>query len=339
MRFLTILLTLVPPGLPVCAQSSVTVAQLQEFLTSTRTAKMSDADLADQLSSVTLSQQLTQASLSRLLAKTDVGPKTAGQVEILALVSTFNAPPLAELPSASPPDSATQQTMIAAAANYVNNTLRMLPDFLATRTTLNFENTPEQTGPRHSRPKATMHFVRESQHEIAYRSGREVTDAPSTGSGLTTWGEFGPILRVILGDSFTGSVVWSRWQTSESGALVAVFRFTVPQSASHYLVDFCCYQKSKADPQVYSFREKPAYRGEIYLDPATGAIDRITLQAELTDTDPVTASGIAVQYGRVEIDGKNYICPMQGIAISAVHNLVMESVDNVGLEKHINLVR
>jgi hypothetical protein len=229
--------------------------------------------------------------------------------------------------------------MISAAVSYVNTTLQLLPDFLATRTTLSFENTlVQQSGPMRAKPKAAMHIARESHREIAYRNGREIADAASTDSGLTTWGEFGPILKTVLGDSFMGNVEWARWQTSETGALLAVFRFTVPQSASHYLIDFCCYQKSKDDPVQYSFREKPGYRGEIYLDPATGVIARITLQAELADADPVTSSGIAVQYGSVDIGGKSYVCPIQGIAVSEVHNLVMESVDGVGLEKHINVV-
>ena len=156
---------------------------------------------------------------------------------------------------------------------------------------------------------------------------------------LTTWGEFGPVLKTVLGDSFKGSVVWNRWETGEAGALLAVFRFSVPKPASHYLVDFCCYQKSKEDPGLYTFHDMPAYHGELHVDPATGAIYRITLQAELTDADPVMISSMAVLYGRVNIGGKDYICPVRGIAISEVHNLVMELIDGVGPEKHINEVR
>jgi hypothetical protein len=338
LRRLAILLSLLAAAVSAAAQTRVTVAQLQEFLTSKQAAKESDTDLADRLSSVALSEQLTPATLSRILTESDIGPKTAEQLQLLAFASIFIPPPHTELPDAPTPDSAARQKMIAAAVTYVNTTLQLLPDFLATRTTLSFENTLVQTGPMRTRPKATMHIARESHREIAYRSGREVADQASTDSGLTTWGEFGPILKTVLGDSFMGNVEWARWQTSETGALLAVFRFTVPQSASHYLIDFCCYQKSKDDPVQYSFREKPAYSGEIYLDPATGVIDRITLQAELTDADPVTISGIAVQYGPVDIGGKSYVCPIQGIAVSEVHNLVMESVDGVGLEKHINVV-
>ena len=339
LRCFVILLTFVGLAVRIHPQIQVTVAQLRQFLTSKQGAKESDTDLADRLSSVTLSQQLTPDTLSRLISETAIGPKSAEQLQLLAFVSIFNSPPRAELPDIPAPDSAARQKMTSAAVNYVNTSLKLLPDFLATRTTLSFDNTLEPTELKHARPKATMHIVRRSHREIAYRNGREVADAALTDSGLTTWGEFGPILKTVLGDSFIGDVEWARWQTSETGNPLAVFRFAVPKAASHYLVDFCCYQKSKDDPVQYPFREKPGYRGELYLDPATGAIDRITLQADLTDADPVTKSEIAVQYGPVDIGGKNYICPIRGIAVSEVHNLVMESVDQVGLEKHINVVR
>ncbi len=336
-RFLVLLLTLSVFPAPIRAQNRVTVSQMQEFLTSKQTAKQSDADVANRVGSVALSEQLTSATFSRLLNEASIGPQTIEQLQLLAFASIFKPPPLAELPDVPVPDSAARQKMISAAVSYVNTTLKQLPDFLATRTTLSFEKTLAQS-PRHAKPQAIMQLARKSHREVAYRNGHEVEDSASTESGLTTWGEFGPILKTVLGDSFVGNVEWARWQKGETGALLAVFRFAVPQSASHYLIDFCCYRKSKDDPQEYSFRSKPGYRGELYIDPATGVIDRITLQAELTDADPVTTSSIAVQYGPVVIGGKNYVCPIQGIAVSEVHNLVMES-DGIGLERHINVVQ
>jgi hypothetical protein len=331
-------------ALSAAAQTPATILQLQEFLTSKHAAKESDSGLADRLASVTLSEQLTAKTLSRILTNPYVGPKAAEQLELLAAESIFNPPPPAGLPQIPAPDPGAQQKMLASAVQYVAVTLHRLPDFLATRITCNFANTPIQSRPKSSKLKVTTHFVAEFKHEIAYRDGREIAvsldaNSPIAASSLTTWGEFGPVLKAVLDDSFIGSVVWSRWQISESGTQVAVFRFAVPQSASHYLVDFCCYQESKDDPEEYPFRDKPAYHGDLYLDPTTGAIDRITLQADLTEADPVTASAIAVQYGQVDISGKNYVCPTRSVAITEVHNLAMESSDKVGLEKRINIVR
>jgi hypothetical protein len=151
-----------------------------------------------------------------------------------------------------------------------------------------------------------------------------------------TWGEFGPILTVALVDSFRENLSWSRWQKSNTGEEVAVFRYTIPRSSSHYLIDFCCYQRSKEDPEMLRFRDKPGYHGELYLNPTTGVVDRITLEAELTEEDPVTASAISVEYGKAGIGGKSYVCPIYALAISEFHNRDVEVIDGVGLEKHIN---
>ncbi len=240
--------------------------------------------------------------------------------------------------------------MLNSAIENVEGALRRLPDFLALRTTDSFDNAPQQAGSKHGKTKANLHLVRESRREIAYQNGKEIVDSTFSDSGssqpessvftgFTTRGEFGPVLKAILSDSFQGSVVWNRWQTSESGALVAVFRYGVPKPDSHYLVDFCCYQKSRDDPQSFRFRYLAGYHGELYLDPSTGVVDRITLEADLTGDDPVMVSSSAVQYGRVNIGGKNYICPVRAVAVSEVHNLNMELVDKVGPERLINEVR
>jgi hypothetical protein len=139
-----------------------------------------------------------------------------------------------------------------------------------------------------------------------------------------------------LGDSTDATLQWSRWQASDTGAQLAVFRYAIPSSASHYTVDFCCFQKSLDEPVDYEFHDKPGYTGEIYIDPANGEITRITLDAKLNDGDPVTRSAIAVQYGRVPIGGKQYVCPLWSIAISDFQNSLIEKIDGTGTESHLN---
>jgi hypothetical protein len=90
------------------------------------------------------------------------------------------------------------------------------------------------------------------------------------------------------------------------------------------------------DPADYRFRDKPAYAGEIYVDPANGEIDRITLDAELDQDGLVSRSAIAVQYGHVIIGGKQYVCPLWSIAVSNFHNALIEKIDGIGTERHLN---
>ena len=351
MRRFSVLLVLSVFALPVRADTRVTVAQLEQFLISKHASKESDAEIADRLVSVQLTEQLTAQTFTRIESETNLGPKTTEQLRLIAASSIFCAPPTAELPKRAAPDDVLQQQMMNSAIEYVDGVLQRLPDFLAIRTTDTFDNAPQPTGSKHVKPKAEMRFVRESRREIAYRNGQEIVDSASGDSrsspaesssgsaGFTTKGEFGPVLKTVLGDSFKGSVVWSRWQTSESGATVAVFRYNVPRPDSHYLVDFCCYEKSVDDPAPRRFTYRAGYHGELYLDPETGAVDRITLEAELTEDDPVMASGTVVQYGHVNIGRKDYVCPVRGVAVSEVHNLVMEVGEELGPERLINEVR
>ena len=75
-----------------------------------------------------------------------------------------------------------------------------------------------------------------------------------------------------------------------------------------------------------------------FVDSGDGSIDRITVQADLNEGDPVVTSAMAVQYGRVEIGGKQFVCPIRAVAVTEIHNLLMAQIDGVGLEKHLNLV-
>jgi hypothetical protein len=334
------------PFIPSLSGQTVTVAELKQFLSSKSAQMQSDAEIVQRLSSVTLSERLTEFTLGSMLSNSNLGSKAAEQVKLLADSSQFLASPKDEEPMLPAPDPAAQDRIITAARDYVNGTLRHLPDFLATRATESFDNTPQRAGRRPAEIVIQLHWVGSFHRGITYRNGHEETDSPGTQSesqstpiGLSSWGEFGPVLKIVLFDSFEGRIAWSRWEKNRTGAPLAVFHYNVPKTASHYLVDFCCYWKSEYSAEPLRFRDRPGYHGDIYVDPLTGVIERMTLEAELSQSDPVTASGIAVEYGDVNIDGKDYVCPLRSIAISVVHNRQIISVDGIGLEKHINEVR
>lgn len=344
MRNAPVLICLFAFVLPVRAAPTVTVAQLEQFLTSTRTARLPDAGIAERLSKVELSEQLTSKTLSRILAESSPGPETEEQLELLATASVIQSPPATELPSEPAPDQQAQREMIRAARDYAARALHLVPDFLAVRDTQAFNNLPVDGPKKHQKPFVKMHFAGESRREIAVRKGKEVNSSSGLegegngglSSGLTTWGEFGAILNVVLGDSSDETFRWSRWQVSESGFTAAVFRYSIPRSSSHYSIDFCCYRLGDDDPTEHSFGDKPAYHGEIYINPANGEIDRITLEADLAEADPVTQSWIAVQYGSVMIGGKPYPCPVWSAALTELHNAAIQKIDGIGIERHLN---
>jgi hypothetical protein len=61
--------------------------------------------------------------------------------------------------------------------------------------------------------------------------------------------------------------------------------------------------------------EKTAYHGEVAIDPSSGTILRLAVQAEQPLSSPILQSDIMVEYGPVEIGGKTYTCPVRSVSI------------------------
>lgn len=162
-------------------------------------------------------------------------------------------------------------------------------------------------------------------HQMAYRGGKEVPISENgkpthaTSRGLTSAGEFGLTLAIILSDAAKGQIVWSHWERTAQG-VVGVFRFSVPAGLSHYAVIFCCASEGNdflpgSKDSANSYRGLPPYHGSLYVDPATGAVRRYTLESEFKPEDPIRRSAIWVQYGEVTLGGSDYICPVRSGAI------------------------
>lgn len=339
MRRLILVALLFASTLPAVAFHRVNIDGLRQLMISGQAAHEADSDLAQRLGSLELTEQLTSITLNQLTAQMKPGPKSAQALALLADTSSFLDPPASEIPAKDAPNAATRQSLMNAAVNFVAVTLRQLPDFLATRVTHSFDDMPAAVTHSGWSPNAALHLAGTFTQEITYRGGHEIvatvpakvpTDqsGPSESPlGLISKGEFGPVLATILRDSSKGRVAFSHWEQTPAG-LAAVFHYQVPADSSHYAVNYCCVRNSE-DPDAYrpggaensnSYHGTPAYHGSLYLDSATGAILRITLDSELKSSDPILRSAVSVEYGSVEIGGKIYICPVRGVAISSARS-------------------
>ena len=70
------------------------------------------------------------------------------------------------------------------------------------------------------------------------------------------------------------------------------------------------------DVKLVPFDTTPAYHGYLSIDPNTGAVLRIAIEAELSSGDPIERAATVVDYGRVAIGGQDFICPIRSVAIS-----------------------
>ena len=323
MRRIAILLLLASNALSCLAVKPVTADQLEQMLAATHNE--SDTQVAAQLSDLTLIERLSPAEHTRCEADLP-GPRARQAFTVLTDMSAFLELPAAEIPSLAQPDPEAQRKMIALTVDYASKTIHLLPNFYATRVTTTFQDNPSFDDAKKGNPRTipdlmlvskTLHFVGRYSAAVLYRKGREEIHeeaAQSGPQGLTTSGEFGPILSTSLLDAAQGHLVWSHWEQGATG-LEAVFRFAVPAEKSHYEVAYCCIIKRNGD-RVY-YRQFSAYNGEIAIDPSNGTIFRLSLKATgLKSTDPIVKANIVVEYGPVELGGKNYFCPLKGIALS-----------------------
>ena len=341
MRRLILLGLLAALALPGEAAKRVTVSQLEQALTSATAAHKPDAEIARQINGMELSERLTETTLGRLTAHLSSGSQVVLALQLLADHSAFLDPPATELPASAAPDDATQQRILESARNYVAQTLPRLPNFLATRTINRYDDSPQALKKGAWPVRVGLHQVDTSSYEISVRDERE-NQPPTQGSavwksqiGMISGGEFGTTLGMILADSSKGSLTWSHWEQIEAEP-AAVFHYSVPRPASHFevigfqekasLVGFGTVTRGSrpspvgiqaGDPaNTEIVHAKPGYHGSLWLDPATGTVLRITMEADLKVNDPLQRAAILVQYGPIQISGANFICPVRSIALS-----------------------
>lgn len=322
------------------AATPVTVAQAEEFLRSAHS--LPDSKAAEKLASLEMVERVSSARLARWQADFP-GPHTREVLLALADASAFLDLPASEIPDLKKPDPAARRDLLLRAVGYVNTTLHRLPNFSAVRTTTHFDNVPpdqrkfnkflpermdrnlETSIPNTPAPHPEpLRDGDTSSVIVTYRDGREVVDARAGGSakpatqqsGLTTSGEFGPILSVVMGDAIRGEMFWDHWEQGINGPM-AVFRYAVPARGSHYTVI-----AADGKPRL------PAYHGQIAVEPATGTVLRLTV---VSDFDPAerTETAILVEYAPVVIGSSSYTCPVKGVAFSRVPNFAAEDYFNV----------
>jgi hypothetical protein len=215
-----------------------------------------------------------------------------------------------------------------------------LPNFLATRSTNRFDDSARELKKGGWPVRAGLHQVDTSSSEISVRDERDTLPSNKGSavwqeqSGLISKGEFGSMLGMILADAAKGKVIWSHWERIVDGQ-AAVFQYSVPRSASNYEVigpnqrqaaeyanlagghGMADIGQQLSDNQSNtSFKIiKPGYHGSLWLDPVTGTILRITIQADTKDDSPFRRADILVQYGPVRIGDSTFICPVRGVAL------------------------
>jgi hypothetical protein len=289
-----------------------------------------DADLAQKFSSLVLTDRLSGPRLAELSSKLP-GDKSRLQLMLIADQSIFLPAPAADIPADAAPDAAAAREMLIKVANYVNQTVRQLPNLVATRFTNGFEDQPREEWASQNGFETSfympLHWVGSLKMQVTYRDRHEIQEknvkAEKKGNGvwgLVTAGEFGPVLSTVLADAVKGKIVWARWEKGSDGKL-AVFHYEVPEDKSNYYVKFCCIAEgfSSVSPEIQVWSKRAAYHSDIDFSPADGSIRLLTVDADMPAGALVSRAGMAIEYAPTVIGGHSYFCPVRSVSMLQKH--------------------
>lgn len=294
---------------------------------------MPDADLAQKLAGMELMDRLSSTRLADLTSKLP-GDKSRMALMMIADQSIFLRPPADEMPADDAPTAASARQMLIKVANYVNATVRQLPNLTATRFSNGFEDQPREERTDRLGSESVfylpLHWVGSLKMEVTYRDRQETEDrsmkVEKKGNGvggLITSGEFGPVLSIVLANALKGKLTWTRWEKNNDETL-AVFHYQVPVDKSDYHVKFCCIlgsYNSDSSPGMQISDERSAYHGDIVFSPVDGSIRMLILEADVPAGDFISSARMAVEYGATDIGGRSYICPVRSVSIVRTHTV------------------
>lgn len=300
----------------------LTVSQLEEAIR----RDAGDTGFPRRMGNMELTQRLMNDKREQLLGLLR-NDREREALMAVADLSEFLAPPFGDALTDPIPDPDAGMDILKRTFDYVAESTHKLPDFFATRTTIAYQE-PQARDEDSCQVPSTEQPMRVSftvRGTVMYRNGAEVVEAEKSSHkrllnkrdhALDTHGTFGPVLAAVLSAAADrqSSLSWSHWEKSEWGKL-AVFRFVVPFPI--FEVTFCCVPEGDG---ATVYRTMTGYRGEFAVDPSSGAIMRVAVEADLDeDRDPhapLIRSAVLIDYAPVEIGGRRYISPVRSVSLS-----------------------
>lgn len=287
------------------AQAGMSIAQLRSFLKSSVELHQPDNSVANYLKRVKLSERLSPGQYEELLTL-GLGSRTAEALRNLvnssqALPEAAPEPVKAPAPVIPPPSPAEQQRILAEARDYAANYVKRLPDFLCVQVTRRYgDPSGLEFWQKLDTVQARLSFVEgKEDYSNVMVNNRLVTQGMLAVGGSVTTGEFGTLLAKIFSPESDASFTWERWTTLR-GKRMYVFSYVIEQPRSQYTM---VYQ----DTHMI----KPGYHGSVYIDRATGAIQRIILIPDVPQSFPIQNAKTVLDYEPTDIGGQMYILPLR----------------------------
>jgi hypothetical protein len=203
-------------------------------------------------------------------------------------------------------------------------------------------------------PAAYVHYVNSTARLVVSERGVEKKspekEATKWGAnGMTAIREPDPGLgRVFQEAEASETLQWLRWELI-NGKPAAVYSFTVSKQKSKLALAVCCFPNinqagiasfysSTTGPMLgnqgtgptgvtgnfqtttewHEFKANPSYRGRLFIDPDSGVVVRMIVEADLKPSDVVHQLDTRVDFGPVKAGAASFIAPVRSVVNSVV---------------------
>jgi hypothetical protein len=264
-------------------------------------------------------------------------PDAALQTEILARVARYASTSYAQLP---------RLTATKITARFQDNV-----EAVPTTSGMSFSAKGVSVGSLLVTANRFVHFIRSSASRVVSQGGAEIL--PKT-KDKTPWGANGlialegqpPVLSNVLKEAQeSGQLTFLRWETV-AGKTTAVFRYAVDRKQTHYAVNYCCFPdveqigtarfgnagqtmtaagsgvNAGGNVQTLAnwkpWKDTVPYHGELFVDPETGIVLRLILEADFKTSDVVHQEDNRIDYGPVTVGGKPLVVPLRSIVVTEI---------------------
>lgn len=317
-------------------RTSVSAADAFQQIVQSLALGYSDEAMAYQVDNLELTERLDDGSL-QVMERQGAGPLALHALDVLRRRAA-GLPAPAQPPVVLEPvlEAGQEQVLLNKMAGYASNYLHSLPDFLASETTRFFlSGSPPSNLNKKTKLKSTAKWRLDQTitEDLGYYGGAEhhltrlVDNVPDNRPiekirANYSRGEFGEVLGLTFDPASKAQFHFDHWENRLAKRL-AVFSYSITRENSQYLV--CCASTGTITVNGFPRRQlkswASAYRGLLYTDPATGAIERFTLRnRDIPSWVDVDALGNWLDYTEVILNGQAYRLPAKAVHHSQLRN-------------------
>lgn len=220
-----------------------------------------------------------------------------------------------------PPPPAEQSRVLQAARRAALAYTAALPDFICAEVISRYSDATGK-GKFWSAVDSLMvllsYYGREEHYRLVQVDHRPADDGSYESlPGAISQGEFGSMLTRVFDPSVAAAFAWHSAQTLRNRPLQVYSYKVAPANSTLSLT----YVNGSDTGQMVA-----GYHGLVYIDPVSGAIFRVTQEADGLKAFPLTFAGATLDYDYASIEGQPYLLPFKAETLMRAGDVITRNV-------------